>query len=108
MVAQSRPLDIAKILGVPQAEVAFRLRITPDWLRQLGRRKDHRRRVLVAVLEAGWSKSGWRSSMTAGSRCWSKCRDDPARRAGHGVVRAGDAATGGQLEAAVGPDHGRG
>jgi hypothetical protein len=52
MVAKSRPLDIEKMLGVPQAEVAFRLRITPDWLRQLGRRKDHRRRVLVAVLEA--------------------------------------------------------
>jgi hypothetical protein len=48
----STPLEIAKLLGVQQEEVAFRLRVTPDWLRHLARRQDHRRRVLVAVLEA--------------------------------------------------------
>jgi hypothetical protein len=52
MSATSSPLALAKILGVPQTEVAFRLRVTPDWPRHLARRKDHRRRVLVAVLEA--------------------------------------------------------
>lgn len=45
------PLTLAKMLGVPQIEVAFRLRVTPDWLRHLARRQNHRRRVLVAVLE---------------------------------------------------------
>jgi hypothetical protein len=52
MAAQTPPLELAKLLGVAQADVAFRLRITPDWLRHLSRRKDHQRRVLVAVLEA--------------------------------------------------------
>jgi hypothetical protein len=46
------PLQIAKLIGVHQTEIARRLRTTPDWMRQLARRQDHRRRVLVAVLEA--------------------------------------------------------
>jgi hypothetical protein len=46
------PLQLAKMCGVPQTEVARRLRVTPDWMRQLARRQNHRRRVLVAVLEA--------------------------------------------------------
>jgi hypothetical protein len=52
MTIISSPLELAKLMGVPQAEIARRLRTTPDWMRQLARRKDHRRRVLVAVLEA--------------------------------------------------------
>jgi hypothetical protein len=48
----SSPLDIAKLMGVPQTEVARRLCTTPDWIRHLARKPAHQRRVLVAVLEA--------------------------------------------------------
>jgi hypothetical protein len=45
------PLDIARSVGVPLADVAMKLRVTPDWLRKLARDPKHRRRVFVAELE---------------------------------------------------------
>jgi hypothetical protein len=45
------PLDIARSAGVPLADVAIKLRVTPDWLRKLAKDPRHRRRVFVAELE---------------------------------------------------------
>jgi len=45
------PLEIARRQKIPLSEVAFRLRITPEWLRRLARDPRHVRRVRVAVLE---------------------------------------------------------
>ncbi len=46
------PLEIAKSLGVPQAEIAARLGVTLEWLRHLARDPRHTRRIRVADLEA--------------------------------------------------------
>ena len=46
------PLILAKMFGVPQEEVAFRLRVTSDWLRRLARDPRHAQRVRIAELKA--------------------------------------------------------
>jgi hypothetical protein len=46
------PLELAKVFGVPQTQVALRLGVTPDWARRLARNPRHARRVRVAELEA--------------------------------------------------------
>ena len=46
------PLDLARAFGLTQADVAVRLRITPNGLKYLASRPRHARRVRVAVLEA--------------------------------------------------------
>ena len=46
------PLTLAKLFGVPQIEIALKLRVTPDWLRQLARDPEHATRVRLAELEA--------------------------------------------------------
>jgi hypothetical protein len=51
-LAPFAPLTLAKLFGVPQVEVALRLRITPDWLRRLARDPRQAQRVVVAELEA--------------------------------------------------------
>jgi hypothetical protein len=45
------PLTLAKLFGVPQDEVAFRLRLSSDYLRRLAQDPRYARRVLVAELE---------------------------------------------------------
>ena len=51
-LAPFAPLTLAKIFGVPQIEVALKLRVTPDWLRRLARDPEHATRVRIAELEA--------------------------------------------------------
>jgi hypothetical protein len=46
------PLILAKLFGIPQIEVAVRLRVTPDWLRRLARDPHQARRIQIAELEA--------------------------------------------------------
>ena len=46
------PLHLAKLFGVQMRMVALKLRVTPDWLRQLARKPHYARRVRVAELEA--------------------------------------------------------
>jgi hypothetical protein len=46
------PLEIAKSLGVPQADIAARLGVTSVWLWRLAKDPRHTRRVRVAELEA--------------------------------------------------------
>jgi hypothetical protein len=46
------PLTLAKLFGVPQIEVALKLRVTPDWMRQLARDPEHAPRVRLAELGA--------------------------------------------------------
>jgi len=46
------PLMLAKVFGVRQEEIAFRLRISTDSLRRLARDPRHAQRVQVAELEA--------------------------------------------------------
>jgi hypothetical protein len=46
------PLELARTFGLTQADVAVRLRITPNGLKYLASRPRHARRVRVAVLEA--------------------------------------------------------
>lgn len=50
------PIELAKAFGVPQTAFALRLHVTPDWARRLAADPRHRRRVLVAVLEAALEK----------------------------------------------------
>jgi hypothetical protein len=45
-------LTLAKLFGVPQVEVALKLRVTPDWLRRLARDPEQATRVRIAELEA--------------------------------------------------------
>ena len=51
-LAPFAPLILAKLFGVPQIEVALKLRVTPDWLRRLARDPEHATRVRIAELEA--------------------------------------------------------
>ena len=51
-LASFTPLTLAKIFGVPQVEIALKLRVTPDWLRRLARDPEHSQRVRIAELEA--------------------------------------------------------
>jgi hypothetical protein len=46
------PLDLARAFGLTQADVAVRLRITPNDVKYLAGRPKHARRIRVAVLEA--------------------------------------------------------
>jgi len=46
------PLSIARSLGVPLVEVAGRLGISTNWLRQMARNPRHGRRIRIAELEA--------------------------------------------------------
>ncbi len=46
------PLEIAKSLGVLQTDIAARLGVSLAWLRHLAKDPRHKRRVLVAELEA--------------------------------------------------------
>ena len=46
------PLILAKMFGVPLEEVAFRLRVSRDWLRRLARDPEHTTRIRIAELEA--------------------------------------------------------
>jgi hypothetical protein len=45
-------LTLAKLFGVPQVEVALKLRVTPEWLRRLARDPEQATRVRIAELEA--------------------------------------------------------
>ena len=45
------PLLLARILRVPQRDLAFHLGVTSNWAAQLAQDPRHSRRVLVAVLE---------------------------------------------------------
>jgi hypothetical protein len=45
------PRLIARILRVPRRDLATRLGVTSNWVRQLARDPRHSRRILVAVLE---------------------------------------------------------
>jgi transcriptional regulator with XRE-family HTH domain len=46
------PLELARAFGLTQADVAMRLRITPNGVKYLASRPRHARRIRVAVLEA--------------------------------------------------------
>ena len=45
------PLVLARMFAVPLEEVAFRLRVSRDWLRHLARDPRHAHRVRIAELE---------------------------------------------------------
>jgi len=45
------PRLIGRILQVPQRDLAIRLGVTSNWVRQLARDPRHSRRILVALLE---------------------------------------------------------
>ncbi len=46
------PLVLARLLEVPQIEIAARLDVTPVWARTLAKDQRHARRVRIAVLKA--------------------------------------------------------
>jgi hypothetical protein len=46
------PLILAKLFGIPQDEVAFRLRMSADHLRRIARDPRQAQRVRIAELEA--------------------------------------------------------
>ncbi len=46
------PLILARLLEIPQIEIAARLDVTPVWARTLAKDKRHARRVRIAVLKA--------------------------------------------------------
>jgi hypothetical protein len=51
-IAPFAPLTLAKVFDVPQREIAFRLRVSRDWLRRLARDPEQATRVRIAELEA--------------------------------------------------------
>ena len=51
-IAPFAPLVLARVFGVPQEEVAFRLRLSVDYVRKLARDPQHAQRVRIAELEA--------------------------------------------------------
>lgn len=52
LLAPFAPLTLAKLFGVPQIEIALKLRVTTDWLRRLARDPEQATRVRIAELEA--------------------------------------------------------
>jgi hypothetical protein len=46
------PIILARLLRVPQREIAARLDVSSAWCRMLSRDPKHTRRLTIAVLEA--------------------------------------------------------
>jgi hypothetical protein len=59
------PLELTRRLGIPLSEVAIRLNVSEGWVRRLAKLPQHRQRVLVAELQAGFEQEQLRLSMTS-------------------------------------------
>jgi len=57
------PLQLAKSLGIPLIEIAGRLGVSTNWLRQLAQNPKHTRRIRVAALEAALEQQRFELSL---------------------------------------------
>ena len=63
-IAPVAPLVLSKIFGVPREEVAFRLRLSVDYVRRLARDPQQAQRILIAELEAILEQERAKAAMT--------------------------------------------
>lgn len=60
------PLVLARLLEVPQIEIAARLDVTPVWARTLAKDPRHARRVRIAVLQAALERDRLEEAVVGG------------------------------------------
>ena len=62
------PLVLARLLEIPQIEIAARLDVTPVWARTLAKDPRHARRVRIAVLKAALERESLEEAVVGGPR----------------------------------------